>query len=132
MSAELASRVKADGEGEGHPAGIIPSGETRKLQQDRDHGDEDEATPLLAYAMEFQRSRKKIIFPLSDPHFVEVLLRSPACQSNRGANHAYSDLVARTRCCATCGKRIAGGFIRPYDTDPEGTMRRTRIVRPRA
>ncbi|KZZ97328.1 hypothetical protein AAL_03292 [Moelleriella libera RCEF 2490] len=95
--------------------------------QDRDHGDEDEATPLLACAMEFPCSRKKIIFPLSDPHFVEVLLRSPARRSNRGANHVYSDLVARTRCCASCGKRIAGGFIRPYDTDPEGTMRWTRI-----
>ncbi|KAM3500258.1 hypothetical protein MY10362_006562 [Beauveria mimosiformis] len=97
----------------------------------------DEAVPLLAYATEYLCSRKKTIFPLSDPALVEdlLLLRTTACRVNPGANHVYQDFTTRTdttpwlavlRHLRDARRRR---WIRLYDVDAEGMRRWVKIVR---
>ncbi|KAK8145537.1 hypothetical protein G3M48_004305 [Beauveria asiatica] len=118
----------------------------QQQQDDMDDGDVsdamkklqvvDDAVPLLAYATEYMCSRKKTIFPLSDPALVEDLLRRrTACPVNPGANHVYQDFVTRTdttpwlavlRHLRDARRRR---WIRLYDVDAEGTRRWVQIVR---
>jgi hypothetical protein len=116
VSLELATRSKA-----------AVSAEQLELQQ-------DDATPLLAYATEFICSRMKTIFPLSDPDLVRFLLRN-TCRINPGANHGYSNFTTRApmtpwlallRHLRDARRR---GFIEYYDTNPAGTTRWANIVR---
>ncbi|OAA38221.1 proteinrelated to small s protein [Beauveria brongniartii RCEF 3172] len=125
---ELAARVRQQDEGEEGGGGI--SDAMKKLQV-------DEAVPLLAYATEYLCSRKKTIFPLSDPALVEdlLLLRTTACCVNPGSNHVYQDFFTRTdttpwlavlRHLRDARRRR---WIRLYDVDAEGTRRWVKIVR---
>lgn len=95
-----------------------------------------DATPLLSYATEFLCSRKKTIFPLSDPRLVESLLRSPNLPINPGPNHEYLDFWTRApttpwlmllRHLRDARRR---DWIEFYDVDlEEGTGRWAGIVR---
>lgn len=120
VQTELAARQEQDA------AGDI-SDEMRALQV-------DDAVPLLAYATEFLCSRKKTIYPLSDPGLVEDLLRN-ACRINRGANHPYLEFVTKAdltpwlavlRHLRDARRRQ---WIKLYDVDEDGTERWVRIVR---
>ncbi|KAK2591279.1 hypothetical protein QQS21_011031 [Conoideocrella luteorostrata] len=120
LSEEVDARNKAEQEG-------CLSAQQLQLQQ-------DDATPLLAYATEFICSRQKTIFPLSDPCLVEYLLRH-ACRINPGPNHEYSNFFTRMpitpwlallRHLRDARRR---GFIEYYDTNLEGTARWAEIVR---
>ncbi|KAM0246712.1 hypothetical protein ACHAQJ_010110 [Trichoderma viride] len=93
-----------------------------------------ESTPLIAYATEFLCSRKKTIFPLSDAHLVEFLVRNQY-RINPGVNHEYTDfetLKPRTpwitllRHLRDARRR---SWIEYYDVNPEGTARWAEIVR---
>ncbi|KAM0664550.1 hypothetical protein ACQRIT_001689 [Beauveria bassiana] len=118
----------------------------RRCQQVEEDGDVsdamkklqvDDAVPLLAYATEYLCSRKRTIFPLSDPALVEdlLLLRTTESPLNPGANHVYQDFATRTdttpwlavlRHLRDARRRR---WIRLYDVDPEGTRRWVKIVR---
>lgn len=108
--------------------------EKHGISEEQQELEQDDATPLLAYATEFVCSRMKSIFPLSDPELVKFLLRNP-CRINSGPNHEYSDFVTRSgrtswvallRHLRDARRR---GFIAYYDTDVDGTCRWVEIVR---
>ena len=95
-------------------------------------------TPLLSYATEFLCSRKKTVYPLSDPALVTFLLSHPSSSSsglNPGPNHEYTDFnlrvpmtpwLALLRHLRDAQRR---GWIEYYDTNPEGTERWAGIVK---
>jgi hypothetical protein len=94
----------------------------------------DDTTPLLAYATEFLCSRKKTIYPLSDPGLVEDLLNN-TCRINPGANHEYADFVTRAPATPwiTLLRHLRDArrrkWIKLYDLDGDGTGRWVQIVR---
>lgn len=103
------------------------SDEMRRLQV-------EEAVPLLAYATEHLCSRKRTIYPLSDPGLVGDLLAG-ACRVNPGANHHYLDFVTRAaltpwlavlRHLRDARRRR---WIKLYDVDDDGTKRWAEVVR---
>ncbi|KAJ3494862.1 hypothetical protein NLG97_g3803 [Lecanicillium saksenae] len=103
------------------------SDEMRQLQV-------DDAVPLLAYATEYLCSRKKTIFPLSDPGLIEDLLKS-TCRINPGVNHQYLEFatsadmtpwLAVLRHLRDARRRR---WIKLYDVDEDGTKRWVQIVR---
>ena len=94
----------------------------------------DDATPLLAYATEFLCSRQKTIFPLSDPALVGWLLRNPN-RVNPGPNDGYKDFVTgqpRTPWLAVL-RHLRDArrreWIEHYDTSDGGVMRWAEVVR---
>lgn len=113
----------------------------RRAQEDRgDLSDEmralqvDDTVPLLAYATEFLCSRKKTIYPLSDPGLVEDLLRS-TCRINPGVNAHYLEFVTEAdrtpwlevlRHLRDARRRK---WIKLYDVDGDGTERWAKIVK---
>lgn len=93
----------------------------------------NDTTPLLAYAVEYLCSRKKTIYPMSDPDMIMVLLTRPS-RTNPGANHEFKDFIYRTPRTAWImvlrhlrdAHRLK--YIRPYDVSADGTARWTKIV----
>jgi hypothetical protein len=90
-------------------------------------------TPLLSYATEFLCSRKKTIYPLSDPDLVKYLLLSPS-HLNPGPNHCYTHFETRAqttpwlsllRHLRDADRRC---WIECFDIDPQGTARWSEIV----
>ncbi|KAF7560156.1 hypothetical protein G7046_g3992 [Stylonectria norvegica] len=119
VSEELDARNKANGK--------QPTSEGEKIE-------ENDSTPLLAYATEFLCSRNKTIFPLSDPQLVQHLLANPS-PINPGPNDGYADFTTRApltpwlallRHLRTAHRR---GWIEYYDVEPEGIARWAEIVR---
>ena len=110
-------------------------GATTSISGDKEIGEEDsKSAPLLSYAVEFLCSRKKTIYPLSDPELVECLLRAPS-QRDKGPNSSYADFTTRMpltpwlallRHLRDARRR---NWIEFYDTDPLGTLRWSQIVR---
>lgn len=93
----------------------------------------EDSTPLLAYATEFLCSRNNTVFPLSDPRLVHSLLRSP-CRINPDPNLGYIDFLRNARTpWITLLRHLRDahrrGWIRYYDTDPDGISRWAEIVR---
>lgn len=91
-------------------------------------------TPLLSYAVEFLCSRKKSIYPLSDPELVMHILRTLS-QRGKGPNDAYINFDTRKpitpwlyllRHLRDARRR---GWIEYYDVDSAGTLRWGNIVR---
>ncbi|KAM3485483.1 hypothetical protein MY8738_001249 [Beauveria namnaoensis] len=130
LAARQRRRRQEDEENGGGGGGGDVSDAMEKLQV-------DDAVPLLAYATEYLCSRKRTIFPLSDPALVEdlLLLRTTESPLNPGANHVYQDFATRTdttpwlavlRHLRDARRRR---WIRLYDMDPEGTRRWVKIVR---
>lgn len=117
---EMAARLQQDAQGD-------ISDEMKKLQV-------EDAVPLLAYATEFLCSRKKTIFPLSDPGLVKDLLTSMS-RINRGANHPYLEFVTRTDTTAWLAvlRHLRDAhrrrWIKLYDVDADGTARWAEVVR---
>ncbi|KAJ4144473.1 hypothetical protein LMH87_003354 [Akanthomyces muscarius] len=120
VAEELAARRRRDETGD-------ISDEMRRLQV-------EDAVPLLAYATEHLCSRKRTIYPLSDPGLVRDLLES-ACRINPGANHHYLDFVTRAdltpwlavlRHLRDARRRR---WIKLYDVDEDGTKRWVEVVR---
>ncbi|KAJ6788949.1 hypothetical protein PWT90_05201 [Aphanocladium album] len=103
------------------------SDEMKKLQV-------DDAVPLLAYATEFLCSRKKTIFPLSDPGLVEDLLKS-TCRINPGVNHHYLEFATKAELTPWLAvlRHLRDArrrrWIKLYDMDEDGTKRWVQIVR---
>lgn len=121
VAEELAARRDVD------ETGGDVSDEMRRLQV-------QEAVPLLAYATEHLCSRKRTIYPLSDPGLVGDLLAA-ACRINPGANHHYLDFVTRAaltpwlavlRHLRDARRRR---WIKLYDVDEDGTKRWVEVVR---
>lgn len=118
----VSEEVTARNDAEKHGISV----EQRELEQ-------DDSTPLLIYATEFICSRKKTIFPLSDPAMVKFLLEN-TCRINPGPNHEYSDFITRKpntpwlallRHLRDARRR---GFIEYYDINPDGMTRWAEIV----
>lgn len=92
-----------------------------------------DAVPLLAYATEFLCSRKKTIYPLSDPGLVEDLLRS-VCRINPGVNHGYVDFASNKDTTAWLAllRHLRDArrrrWIKLYDADEDGTQRWVKVV----
>ncbi|TQW00026.1 small s protein [Cordyceps javanica] len=125
VAAELAARRRRDDADAGDDDAI--SDEMRRLQV-------DDAVPLLAYATEHLCSRKKTIYPLSDPGLVGDLLRG-ACRINPGANHGYLDFATRAETTPWLAllRHLRDArrrrWIKRYDTDEDGTKRWVQVVR---
>jgi hypothetical protein len=96
-----------------------------------------ETTPLLLYASEFLCSRKKSIYPLSDPQLVRGLLQrlEPPSLVNRGPNDRFLEFETRRpttpwlmllRHLRDAKRRE---WIEYYDVDPQGTKRWAEVVR---
>ena len=110
---------------------IITEVEARK--DDKSDLEIDDATPLLSYATEFLCSRKKSLFPLSDPKLVHWLL-THINRVNKGPNHVYSEFVTRKpitpwlailRHLCDAHRR---GWIDHFDTGEDGIARWADIV----
>lgn len=100
-----------------------------------------EGTPLLAYALEFPVSRQKTIFPLSSHSLVSSLIHSPhrtkpGLRDLIGAPNLSFDSPLTRQLVVTPWTWVLSqlrdarrGWIEPFDINPEGTARWTRIVR---
>lgn len=107
---------------------------TKGVSQDTLDLETDDSSPLLTYAIEYVCSRKKTIFPLSDPSLIRYLLENP-WRANRGANHEYKDFLMRRPITPWLAllKHLRDAnrrrFIDIYDVHEQGTSRWAVVVR---
>ncbi|KAK9426665.1 putative NACHT domain-containing protein [Seiridium unicorne] len=110
--------------------------------EDEDASQILEETPLLSYALEFLTSRQKTIMPFSSPEFIKSLLRSshienPTLRKVIGTPNMSYDSPLNKKLKNTPWISVLGhlrdarrrGWIEPFDVNPEGTERWTKIVK---